>query len=266
GLSPGLDFESQLFYKPHAQALLRRALRTPGYRCRVLALGTNTDPYQPIERRYRVMRQLLEVLREAEHPIYITTKSSLVERDLDLLVPMAEQNLVSVSISVTTLDHEIARILEPRAAAPLRRMQTIARLAEAGIPVNCSVAPIIPVLTDPEMESILDAAGNAGAAGASYILLRLPREVRDLFVEWLNAHFPDQATHVMSIIRQSRQGRDNDPEFGRRKRGTGVFAEIIANRFRLAVKRCGLGGKLVELDTTRFAQPAPESQNQLTLF
>ncbi|MDH3282667.1 MAG: PA0069 family radical SAM protein [Gammaproteobacteria bacterium] len=266
GLSPGLDFESRLFYKSDAQALLRRALCARGYRCRVLALGTDTDPYQPIERRYRIMRQILEVLNEAEHPVCITTKSSLVERDLDLLAVMADKNLISVSISVTTLDHEVARLLEPRATAPLRRLKIIERLAQAGIPVNCSVAPIIPVLTDPEIESILAAAAKAGAANATYILLRLPREVRDLFVEWLNVHFPHQAVHVMNVIRQSRQGRDNDAEFGRRRRGTGVFAEMIAKRFRLAVKRCGLDGPVPDLDTTRFVKPGRDSATQFKLF
>ncbi len=266
GLSAGLDFESRLFYKPEAAALLRRALSAPAYQCRVLALGTNTDPYQPIERRYRIMRQIVELLSELEHPLSITTKSSLVERDLDLLAPMAEKNLLSVSISITTLDHDIARSLEPRAAAPLRRLKTIQRLSQAGVPVNCSVAPIIPVLTDGQMETILQAAANAGAVHASYILLRLPGEVKELFMEWFAAHFPNQASHVMSLIRQSRQGRENDAKFGRRKRGTGVFADMIAKRFGLAAKRLGLKQTTRPLDTGRFVKTECITTGQFELF
>ncbi len=266
GLSAGLDFESRLFYKPDAPLLLRRALQAAGYRCRGLALGTNTDPYQPIERRYRIMRRILEVLSESRHPVTITTKSSLIERDIDLLASMAKADLVSVSVSITTLDHGLARILEPRATSPQRRLKTMETLGDAGIPVICSVAPVIPVLTDPELESILAAAAGRGATGAGYILLRLPGAVRDLFVEWLDTHFPDRAAHVMSIIRQSRGGRDNDSAFGRRKRGTGVFAEMFAHRFRLAIRRHGLDGTPPSLDVSRFVKPQPDTGAQLDLF
>ncbi len=263
GLSPGLDFETRLFMKPNAAELLRRELGAPGYRCRVLAVGTNTDPYQPIERRYRVMRQLLEVLAEAGHPVSITTKSSQIECDIDLLAAMAADQLVQVSVSITTLDHALARAMEPRATAPRRRVETIRRLAEAGIPVAVSVAPVIPALNDHELEGIVAAAAEAGASSAAYILLRLPREVRALFKEWLATHYPDRAAHVMSLIRQSRQGAENDAQFGRRMRGTGAIADAIAHRFRLAVKRHGLDRPARPLDTSKFRRPAGE---QLSLL
>ena len=263
GLSPGLDFESRLFVKPDAASLLRKSLASPAYRCRVLALGTNTDPYQPIERRYRVMRQVLELLAECGHPVSITTKSSLVERDLDLLGQMSAQGLAHVSVSLTTLDPLLARRLEPRACAPYRRLQTIRRLSEAGIPVNCSVAPIIPVLTDMELESIVQAAAVEGAASASYILLRLPLEVRQLFQEWLAEHYPMKAGHVMSLVRQCRDGRDNDSAFGRRKRGTGPFAELIAKRFQQARRRAGLASAPPELTTQHFSSPTADGQLKL---
>lgn len=255
GLSPGLDFESRLFYKPDAAALLKRELAAPAYRCRVLALGTNTDPYQPIERNLRVMRSILAVLHETCHPVCITTKSSLIERDVDLLVGMAERNLVRIGISVTTLDHALARKLEPRACAPRRRLDTIARLAAAGIPVRVMVAPVIPVLTDPEMETILKAAAGAGARAASYVLLRLPGEVAGLFRAWLDAHFPLKAGHVMSVVRQTRGGRDNDAAFGRRMHGTGEFSALLARRFGIACQRLGLRTDDGDLDTSRFHVP-----------
>lgn len=257
-LSPGQDFETRLFYKPEAGRLFRAAVARPGYRCRVIALGTNTDPYQPIERRYALMREILEVCSETRHPIGITTKSSRVERDLDLLQDLARDHLVSVSVSVTTLDVELARRLEPRATAPARRLETIRLLSEAGIPVMVSVAPIIPVLTDPEMESIMERAAECGARGASYILLRLPREVKDLFKQWLIAHYPDRAGHIMSVIRQSRQGRDNDAAFGRRRRGTGAFAELIAGRFQLARRRLRLDGGIAPLNLRAFRKPGAQ--------
>lgn len=263
GLSPGLDFESRLFVKPKAAALLRQALAVPAYRCRVLVLGTNTDAYQPIERRYRVMREILEVLAETGHPVGITTKSSLVERDIDVLADMARRDLAVVSISITTLDHSLARRLEPRATAPRRRLQTIQRLAEAGIPVNVSVAPIIPVLTDIEMEAILKRAAEASACSASYILLRLPLEVKDLFKEWLTTHYPQRADHVMSVMRQMRGGRENDASFTTRRRGTGPFAELIARRFQVAINRLSLDRTPPKLSTAHFR--APES-NQLSLW
>ena len=252
GLSPGLDFETRLTAKPEAAQLLRRELQAPGYRPRPIALGANTDPYQPIERRYRITRQVLEVLSEFEHPCTITTKSALVERDLDLLAPMAERRLAQVYLSITTLKPEIARKLEPRASAPHRRLQAVARLREAGIPVAVMVAPVIPVLTDPELETILRAAADAGARHASYMLVRLPLEVADLFEDWLRAHFPNMADHVLNRIRDSRGGRANDPRFGHRMRGQGVFADLIAQRFRIAARRLKLDRPLPPLDTARF--------------
>ncbi|MDZ7840527.1 MAG: PA0069 family radical SAM protein [Gammaproteobacteria bacterium] len=257
-LSPGLDFETRLFYKPDAARLFLAALSRPGYRCRVIALGTNTDPYQPIERRFGVMRSILEVCAHTRHPIGITTKSSRIEKDLDLLQDLARDNLVSVSISVTTLDTTLARKLEPRASAPGRRLQAIERLAVAGIPVSVSVAPVIPVLTDPEMETIMAEAAARGAGSAGYILLRLPREVKDLFKEWLREHYPHRAGHIMSVIRQSRQGRENDAAFGRRRRGTGVFAELVAKRFRLAARRLELDGGPPGLNSQSFRRPGAQ--------
>ncbi len=252
GLSPGLDFETKLTAKPEAASLLRRELQRSGYRCTPIALGSNTDPYQPIERRYRITRQILEVLSEFNHPLTITTKSALVERDLDLLRPMADKNLVQVNLSITTLKPEIARKLEPRASAPHRRLQAVTTLREAGIPVSVIVAPVIPVLTDPELESILKAAAEAGALSASYVLLRLPLEVADLFEEWLRTHFPLQAEHVLSRIRATRGGHTNDPRFGHRMRGEGVFANLIAQRFRLAARRLKLDLLLPPLETRLF--------------
>jgi len=260
-LSPGMDFETRLFYKPDAARLFREALSRPGYRCRVIALGTNTDPYQPVEKRFGVMRQILEVCAQTRHPVGITTKSSRIEHDLDLLRDLACDNLVSVAVSVTTLDKTLARRLEPRATAPGRRLETIGRLAAAGVPVTVSVAPVIPVLTDPEMETIMREAANRGARSAGYILLRLPGEVKDLFKQWLQAHYPERAAHIMSVIRQSRRGRENDAAFGRRRRGSGVFAELIAKRFRLAARRHGLDRGHPELNAVSFRRPG----DQLTL-
>ena len=263
GLSPGLDFESKLFYKPDAAAQLRRELGRPGYRCSTICLGANTDPYQPAEKKLEVTRSILEVLSEFSHPVRIVTKSSLVERDIDLLAPMAKRNLCAVSVSVTTLDRHLSRVMEPRAAAPERRIRTVETLNSAGIPVNVLVAPIIPVLTDPEIESILRRVRGAGALSANYVLLRLPLEVKDLFIDWLNAHFPLKAEHVLNRIRDTRGGKTNDAAFGRRQRGTGEYADFIARRFALALKRFGFPGD-VALDATRFSS-LPKS-DQLSLF
>ena len=263
-LSPGLDFESKLFAKVNAAGLLREELSKPSYRCEAIALGANTDPYQPIEREYRITRGILEILSECEHPVGIVTKSSMVERDLDLLAPMAEKKLVKVFVSVTTLDHEIARKLEPRAAAPARRLQTIKTLSEAGVPCGVLTAPVIPFLTDSGIEKVLEAAHEAGATLAGYVLLRLPYEIKDLFKDWLNHHYPLKAQHVMSRVREMRGGRENDPQFGSRMRGEGEFAELLAKRFKIACKRLGLNQRDWELDTTQFRKP--ESGGQLAMF
>jgi DNA repair photolyase len=263
-LSPGLDFETRLIAKINAAEQLRIELAKPGYRCDPIALGSNTDPYQPVEREWRITRDILEVLAECDHPLTIVTKSSLVERDIDLLAPMAEKNLVSVYVSITTLDRELARRMDPRAAAPQRRLETIERLAAAKIPAGVLTAPIIPALNDPEMESILQAAHLHGAREAGYVMLRLPHEVNDLFQQWLAVHYPLRAEHVMSLVRQSRGGRENDPSFGARMRGTGVFAEIVAKRFQVACRRLGLNRGAPPLDTGIFR--APRTDAQLSLF
>jgi DNA repair photolyase len=265
GFSPGLDFESRLFVKPDAAQLLRQELAHPKYRCAPIALGTDTDPYQPIERKYRVTRQILEVLAECRHPVTIVTKSAMIERDLDILAPMAEQGLAHAAISVTTLDRDLARRMEPRAAAPQRRLETIAKLAQASIPVAVMTAPIIPALNDSEMESILEAAKQAGATSAGYVLLRLPLELAGLFEEWLQLHATLKAEHVMSLLRQSRGGKEYDAAFHRRMRGNGPFAEMIGQRFRLAVGRLGLSGR-TKLDTTRFQPPKKAGPEQIALF
>lgn len=252
GLSPGLDFETKLYAKPDAALLLRRELLARNYRCSPIALGANTDPYQPVERHYRLTRRILEVLSEFDHPCTITTKSALVERDTDILARMAEKNLVHVNVSITTLKPELARILEPRASSPQRRLQTITKLKEAGIPVNVMVAPVIPVLTDSELETILKSAVDAGAETADYILIRLPLEIADLFEEWLHIHVPGQAEHVLNRISDCRGGRANDPRFGYRLRGEGVYADMITQRFRIAVRRSGLDRSIKPLDTSLF--------------
>ena len=266
GLSPGLDFEARLFYKPNAASLLVNELGKPGYECSPIALGTNTDPYQPIEREYRVTRAILETLSECNHPATIVTKgATLVARDLDLLASMAERNLIAVSISVTTLDKERKRTLEPRAAGAATRLAVIRKLAEAGIPVGVMVAPVIPVLTDHELESILEAAAGAGARKAGYVMLRLPFEVNALFQEWLRTHAPLKAEHVMARIRDLRGGRDNDPRFGSRMHGEGVYADLFRKRFEVACRRYGFDRGRVELDTNRFIPPGP-SRAQLALL
>jgi DNA repair photolyase len=255
-LSPGLDFETKLFAKPDAAALLRSELSRRGYVCDPIALGSNTDPYQPIEREWRVTRSIIEVLAACEHPFTIVTKSALVERDLDLIAPMAARNMARVFVSITTLDRDLARTLEPRAAAPQRRLQTIRALADAGVPVGVLTAPVIPQLNDRDLEAILEAAAANGATGAGWILLRLPREVSPLFRAWLDIHQPLRAAHVMSVINQMREGHDNDPRFGSRMRGAGAFAALIARRFDVAAKRCGLDRAQPPLDTSRFRPPA----------
>ena len=265
GLSPGLDFETRLFSKPEAAALLEAALRKPGYAPATLALGVNTDAYQPVERKLEITRSVLEVLRRYRHPVAIVTKSALVERDIDILAEMARERLVSVHISVTTLDRELARKLEPRAAAPQRRLQTIERLAAAGIPVAVLAAPVIPVLTDPELDAILAAAKDAGAVSASYILLRLPLEVSDLFRQWLAEHYPLKAEHVMTRVRDTRGGRDYDSRFGVRMRGSGAFADMIAQRFALACRKLGLQPRDYDLNCSAFQVPG-QSGDQLNLF
>jgi DNA repair photolyase len=266
-LSPGLDFETKLFAKPDAAKMLEAELAKPGYVCDAIAMGTNTDPYQPIEREWKITRQILEVLAGCEHPVSIVTKSALVERDIDILAPMAARNLARVYVSVTTLDRELARKLEPRAATPQRRLATIKALAGAGIPVGVMTAPIIPQLTDKDMEAILEAAAANGAEYAGWTMLRLPFEVKTLFRDWLAQHYPLRAAHVMSIVQQIRGGRDNDPEFGSRMRGQGQFAELIARRFDIAARRLDLNRERAPMDTSRFKPPVSAAQRaQLTLF
>jgi DNA repair photolyase len=265
-LSPGLDFETKLFAKPEAPLLLRAELAKRGYRCDPIALGTNTDPYQPIEREWKVTRGILEVLAEHEHPFTIVTKSALVERDLDLIAPMAAKNMARVYLSITTLDRELARKLEPRAAAPHRRLQAVRTLADAGVTVGVLAAPVIPQLNDRDLEAILEAAAAHGARHAGWIMLRLPREVAPLFRDWLDAHYPLRADHVMSIVQQLRGGQDYDAQFGTRMRGTGPFAELIEKRFDLACKRLGLTRDRAPLDISRFHPPVEAGPRQLDLL
>ena len=264
-LSPGLDFETRLFAKPDAAQLLRRELAKPGYACEPMALGTNTDPYQPVEREWKITRSVLEVLAPCEHPFTIVTKSALVERDLDVIAPMAAKRMARVFVSVTTLDKALARTLEPRAAAPHRRLQAIAALAAAGVPTGVMVAPIIPQLTDKDLEAILEAASQAGATLAGWVILRLPLEVAPLFRDWLAAHEPLRAAHVMSIVRQIHGGRDYDSTFGMRQRGRGVYADLIEQRFEIGCKRFGLNVDRGKLDTSRFRSPL-EASPQMPLF
>jgi len=259
GLSSGLDFETRIFAKINAADLLRRELSRPAYRCDVIALGSNTDPYQPAERELKITRALLKVLGEYLHPLGIVTKSSLVERDIDLLAPMAGQRLAEVFVSLTTLDADTARRLEPRAAAPFRRLEIVRRLAAAGIPCGVLVAPVIPFVTDKDIEDILDQARQAGATRAGYQIVRLPHELNDLFRDWLDRHYPLRAEHVMARIRDLRGGRDNDPRFGTRMTGEGQYAELIAQRFDVACRRTGLNSAArLRLDISRFRRPEPE--------
>src|SRR6266581_3442549 len=265
GLSPGLDFESKLFVKPDAPALLEKELSAPNYQPRTIAIGTNTDPYQPIERKYQVMRGILEVLERAGHPVGIVTKSALVLRDIDILSRMARRNLVKVALSVTTIDPKLARVMEPRAATPSRRLDALRELAQAGVPTSVMVAPIIPAINDAEIERILDAASAVGVQGAGYVLLRLPIEVRDLFREWLMTNFPDRYRHVFSLIRDLRGGKDYDSEFGKRMTGTGPIAWMIGRRFEAACEKLGLNKTRAKLTTEHFSPPHSESA-QLSLF
>ncbi|WP_082074628.1 PA0069 family radical SAM protein [Martelella endophytica] len=265
GLSAGLDFETRLFAKPDAARQLARELSKPGYHAKTIAIGTNTDPYQPVEKDWRIMRQVLEVLADANHPVAITTKSALVLRDLDILSAMAEKRLVKVTMSVTTLDRKLARAMEPRAATPPRRLETIRALSEAGVPVGISLAPVIPALNDHEMERILDSGKAAGATEASYILLRLPLEVAPLFKDWLLEHHPERYRHVMSLIRSMRGGKDYDAEFGKRMKGSGPYAWQLARRFEIAVKRLGLMRRSVALRDDLFVSP-DSGGTQLNLF
>ena len=265
GLSPGLDFETKLFVKPDAPHLLERELSAPNYQPRTIAIGTNTDPYQPIERKYQVMRGILEVLEKSGHPVGIVTKSALILRDLDILARMAERNLVKVALSVTTLDPKLARAMEPRAATPARRLEALRQLSAAGVPTSVMVAPVIPAINDAEIERILDAAALAGVKGAGYVLLRLPLEVRDLFVEWLNANFPDRASHVMKLVRDMRGGKDYDSTWGKRQTGTGPYAWMIGRRFETACEKLGLNQHKASLTTEHFRPPRARAE-QLSLF
>jgi DNA repair photolyase len=265
GLSPGLDFESKLFVKPDAPALLERELSAPNYTPRTIAIGTNTDPYQPIERRYEIMRQILEVLERAGHPVGIVTKSTLVLRDVEILARMAKRNLVKVAISVTTLDPKLARVMEPRAPTPARRIEALRQLSAAGVPTAVMVAPIVPAINDAEIERILDAAAAVGVSGAGYVMLRLPLEVRDLFREWLMANYPDRYRHVFKLVREMRGGKDYDSTWGQRMKGSGPYAWMIGRRFEVACEKLGLNEEKVKLTTEHFRPPRP-SAVQLDLF
>lgn len=265
GLSPGLDFESELIARPAAPAVLRRELAKRTYTPAAIAIGTNTDPYQPIEKDYRIMRGILEVLAEHNHPVTVTTKGTLIERDIDILAPMAARGLARVGISVTTLDPGVSRKMEPRVPHPMRRLQTIRRLTDAGIPVRVMVSPVVPALTDHEMEAIMEAAAEAGADAASWIMLRLPLEVSPLFREWVAEAFPDRAKRIMGRVRELHGGQDYAADWGRRMRGEGPFADLMAHRFKLALRRLGLKADAPELRTELFAVP-PKAGDQLSLF
>ena len=264
-LSPGLDFESRLFYKANAPQLLEQALRRRSYQCSPIALGSNTDPYQPLEREKQITRQLLEVMQRFNQPVTIVTKGQLILRDLPLLAELAQDNLCHVAISVTTLSNELKRKLEPRTAGPAARLRILESLSQAGIPTAVLAAPMIPALNDSELESILTAASGAGAQQAAYILLRLPHEVAPLFRQWLQEHYPERAAHVMSIVQQSRAGRDYQSDFAQRQTGTGVFAQLLQQRFRVTSRKLGLNRRKLQLDCSRFAPP-PQSGDQGELF
>jgi DNA repair photolyase len=262
GLSPGLDFESRIYAKVNAPELLRQELAKKSHIPEPIALGVNTDAYQPCERELRLTRRVIEVLSECEHPVALITKSSLIERDIDLLKDMAAKRLVAAAVTITTLDHSISRTLEPRAAAPARRLRVIRALTEAGIPVGVSVAPVIPFVTEPELEKVLEAAAEAGAINAGYVVLRLPWEVSPLFRQWLEAHFPERARRVMNRVREMRGGKDYDASFGKRMHGEGIWADMIRQRFEKCVARVGLGvrsGRFSSLDTSRFRPPSQTS-------
>jgi DNA repair photolyase len=265
GLSPGLDFESKLFMKPNAPELLERELSAPGYEPKIIAIGTNTDPYQPIERRYKIMRRILEVLERASHPVGIVTKSALVLRDLDILARMAQRDLVKVAISVTSLDAKLARTMEPRASTPPKRLDALRQLVAAGVPASAMVAPVIPALNDAEIERILEAVAATGVRHAGYVLLRLPLELRDLFREWLIENFPDRYRHVFKLIRDMRGGKDYDATFGKRMTGTGPIAWMIGRRFEVACERLGFNAAKQKITTAHFSPPRPVAK-QLDLF
>ncbi|MBM3620576.1 MAG: PA0069 family radical SAM protein [Alphaproteobacteria bacterium] len=269
GLSPGLDFETKLLFKPDAPALLRQELAKRGYRCDVMAMGTNTDPYQPVERELKLMRRILEVLAEFNHPVGIVTKNALVTRDIDILGPMAKKNLVQVFLSVTTLDRRLANIMEPRASTPLKRVAAIRTLNEAGVPCGVMAAPMIPAINDHEMEAILEAAHQAGAQRAGYTVLRLPLEIAQLFEEWLREHFPDRADRVLSLVKQMRGGKIYDSDWSQRMTGTGALAQLIRQRFELAAKKFDFNKFRYQLDVTQFRVPESASgkdTRQMSLF
>ena len=267
GYSPGLDFETKLLFKPEVAELLEKELRKPGYRARTLALGSNTDPYQPVERTLRLTRAILQVLDRFNHPVSIVTKSAGVLRDLDILTGMAKRRLARVYVSVTTLDASLARRMEPRAATPSRRLQAIAELTKAGVPTGVMTAPMIPGLNDAEMEKIIEAAARAGAKHAAYVLLRLPHELRQIFQDWLQSHFPDRARHVLSLIRETRAGSLSDARFGHRFSGQGVYADLLMSRFSRAIRQWGLDEAREGLDCTAFAVPgANKAEVQLSLL
>ncbi len=269
-LSPGVDFETRIFAKINAAELLRKELAKPGYKCEVISLGANTDPYQPAEKKLGITRAVLEVCAEFNQPVGIVTKNAMVERDIDILASMAQRKLVNVHLSVNNLDHDIARRLEPRCSAPARRLQAIRTLSEAGVPVGVLVAPVIPFLNDDQIEAVLEAAFEAGATQAGYVVLRLPYEVKTLFRDWLERHYPLKAKHVMSRVHEFRGGRDNDPNFGSRMRGQGEFADLLAKRFAIAKRRIGYEERSrmmrnASLDTTLFRVPGCEAR-QGSLF
>ena len=269
GYSPGLDFETKLVFKPEIAELLEKELRKTGYVPRTLALGSNTDPYQPVERTLKLTRSVLEVLDRFNHPVGIVTKSSGVLRDLDILSSMAKRNLARVHVSITTLDARLARVMEPRAATPARRLHTIAELTRAGVPTGVLAAPMIPALNDAEMEKILEASARAGARHAGYVLLRLPLELKQMFEDWLHTHFPDRARHVLSLIRQTRAGELNDARFHHRFSGQGVYADLLMRRFTRAARQFGFGEARTQLDCSRFAIPpgaAADQLRQMSLF
>jgi DNA repair photolyase len=264
-LSPGIDFETRLFAKVNAAELLREELSRPGYECETIMIGVNTDAYQPIEREYKITRSILQVCAEFNQPVGLITKNAGIERDIDILAPMAEKRLATVTISCNNLDHEVARRLEPRCAAPQRRLQAMQRLSESGIPVCALVAPVIPFLTDHQIEPVLEAAWQHGARQAGYVLMRLPWEVKDLFKDWLERHYPLKAKHVMSRVHEMRKGRDNDPCFGSRMVGSGRMAELLEQRFHVACKRIGFGARgETSLDTSLFRVPG--KPQQISLF
>ena len=265
GYSPGLDFETKILAKPEAGTLLRKELARKAYKPEPIALGTNTDPYQPVERGLKITRGILEVLKETRHPFTIVTKSNLVLRDLDILAPMARDNLVRVMISLTTLDRGLARVMEPRAATPDRRLEAIRTLNAAGVPTGVLTAPVIPAINDAELEVLLEAAARAGAKHAGYVLLRLPLEIKELFTEWLEAHFPERKGKVLSLVRDTREGGLYQSEFGLRQRGSGVYADLIRTRFKQAERRLGLNRGMAPLDVTQFEAPKADTR-QLSLL